>query len=159
MFVFAGHGPERVACEELAKRLGVENLVQFLGTVPHDQVPAVLSASDVFVTTSSLTNMALPTCEALIRGVPVVAYDVGDTGKVVVPDKTGVLVENGNPNRLADALAALINDPKKRDRMGRNARAFARENFTAWEDRIRLEIEIFDRLIAESRSQKVEPAG
>jgi glycosyltransferase involved in cell wall biosynthesis len=150
-FVFAGHGPERPACEALAEQLGVADLVSFLGTIPHDEVPAVMSASDLFVTTSNLTNMAIPTCEALICGVPVVAYDVGDTRKVVVPDETGVLVEDGNPNRLADALAALINEPKKRARLGQNTRKFAREHFTGWDDRIRMEMDIIEGLI-EARS-------
>jgi glycosyltransferase involved in cell wall biosynthesis len=159
IFVFAGHGPERAACEALAKKLGVDNLVQFLGTVPHDEVPAVLSASDFFVTTSNLTNMALPTCEALICGVPVVAYDVGDTGKVVIPDETGVLVEDGNTNRLADALATLINNPDKSKRLGRNARAFAKENFTGWEDRVRTEREIFEELMAAAEHMTENPAG
>ena len=108
----------------------------------------VMSASDIFVSTSDITNMALPTCEALICGVPVVAYDVGDTAKVVIPDETGVLVEDGNPHRLADALAALINDSKKRDRMGQNARKFSREHFTGWDDRIRMEMEIIESLVA-----------
>jgi glycosyltransferase involved in cell wall biosynthesis len=147
-FVIAGHGPERPACEALSRQLGVHDLVSFLGTVPHDDVPAVMSASDVFVSTSNLTNMSIPTCEALICGIPVVAYDVGDTRKVVVPDETGALVEDGNPNRLADALAALINDPKKRSRLGRNARKFAREHFTGWDERIRMEMEIIEGLIA-----------
>jgi glycosyltransferase involved in cell wall biosynthesis len=153
-FVFAGHGPERAACEELASQLGVDDIVSFLGVVPHADVPAVMSAADVFVTTSELTNMAIPTCEALVCGVPVVAYDVGDTAKVVVPDETGVLVENGNPSRLADALAALINEPKKRARLGQNARKFARDNFTSWEDRIRAEMTIIEGLIENRPSNK-----
>jgi glycosyltransferase involved in cell wall biosynthesis len=157
-FVFAGNGPERVPCESLARQLGVDDIVSFLGAVPHAEVPAVMSASDLFVTTSSLSNMAIPTCEALICGVPVVAYDVGDTAKVVIPDRTGILVEDGNPNRLADALAALINDPKKRARLGQNGRLFAREHFTGWEERIGMEMEILERLIAQ-RAATAQKAG
>jgi glycosyltransferase involved in cell wall biosynthesis len=153
-FVFAGHGPERADCEELAKQLGVDDLATFLGTVPHADVPAVLSASDLFVTTSNLTNMAIPTCEALICGVPVVAYDVGDTNKVVVPDETGVLVEDGNPNRLADAIAELINNPKKRARLKQNTRKFAREHFTSWDDRISMEMELIEQLIENAASKR-----
>lgn len=148
-FVFAGHGPERASCEKLAKRLGVGDLVSFLGAVHHDDVPAIMSASDLFVSTSSLTNMAIPTCEALVCGIPVVAYDVGDTQKVVIPDETGLLVEDGNPNRLADALASLINEPKKRARLGQNARKFARDRFTSWEERIQMEMDIIEQLIAD----------
>jgi glycosyltransferase involved in cell wall biosynthesis len=147
-FVFAGQGPEREKCEALAAELGVDNIVSFLGAVPHAEVPAVMSASDVFVTTSDITNMAIPTCEALICGVPVVAYDVGDTQKVVIDGDTGVLVEDGNFNRLADALASLVNDPKKRRRLAQSARKFSRDNFTGWDDRIGMEMGILERLIA-----------
>jgi glycosyltransferase involved in cell wall biosynthesis len=150
LFLFAGHGPERAACEALVQKLGVGDLVQFVGTVPHADVPSLMTASDVFVSTSSLTNMAIPTCEALICGTPVVAYDVGTTRKVVVPDETGLLVENGNHNRLADALASLINDSKMRARLRQNARKFARENFTSWDDRIGMEMKIIEGLIAKS---------
>jgi glycosyltransferase involved in cell wall biosynthesis len=115
-----------------------------------------MSASDLFVTTSNLTNMAIPTCEALICGLPVVAYDVGDTKKVVVPDETGVLVEDGNTNRLADALATLINNPKQLSRLKQNTRKFAREHFTGWDERIRMEMDIIEDLI-ESRSAVTPP--
>jgi glycosyltransferase involved in cell wall biosynthesis len=155
-FVIAGDGPERGECEALARTLGVKDLVTFLGTVPHEDVPAVMSASDLFVTTSNLTNMAIPTCEALICGLPVVAYDVGDTKKVVVPDETGVLVEDGNTNRLADALATLINNPKQLSRLKQNTRKFAREHFTGWDERIRMEMDIIEDLI-ESRSAVTPP--
>jgi glycosyltransferase involved in cell wall biosynthesis len=151
-FVFAGQGPERESCEALAKRLGVDDIVSFLGAVPHAEVPAVMTAADLFVTTSDITNMSIPTCEALICGVPVVAYNVGATDKVVVDDETGVLVEDGNFNRLADALAALINDRKKRNRLGQSARKFSRDNFTGWNDRIKMEMGIIERLIAERSS-------
>jgi glycosyltransferase involved in cell wall biosynthesis len=153
-FVFAGHGSERAECEEMAKQLGVDDLVTFLGAVPHADVPAVMSASDLFVTTSSLTNMAIPTCEALICGLPVVAYDVGDTNKVVVPDETGVLVEDGNPNRLADTIAELINAPKKRARLQQNTRKFAREHFTSCDDRISMEMELIEKLIEDAASKR-----
>jgi glycosyltransferase involved in cell wall biosynthesis len=145
-FVFAGDGPERLPSLALARDLGVAHLVKFVGVVPHADIPKLMAASDLFVATGNLTNMALPTCEALICGVPVVAYDVGDTRKVVIPGETGMLVEDGNTARLADAIAGLVNDPKLRARMGRNARALARERFTGWDQRIAMELDIIGRL-------------
>ncbi len=146
-FVFAGDGPERPACEDLARRLGVSGAARFTGTVQHADVPRVMAASDLFITTSSLTNMAIPTCEAFICGLPAAAYDTGDTNKVVIPGKTGLLVEDGNRTRLADAVAALLDDEDELRRLGENARRFARENFTGWDERIRMELEIINRLI------------
>jgi glycosyltransferase involved in cell wall biosynthesis len=147
LFVFAGDGPERSGCEALAKKLGVAELTAFIGIVPHKTVPQIMAASDLFVTTSNLTNMSIPTCEAFVCGLPVVAYDIGDTNKVVVPGETGVLVEDANNAQLADAIASMINNADERHRLGENARRFARENFTDWDDRIQMELDIINALI------------
>ena len=147
VFVFAGDGPERPACEALARRLGVSDSAVFIGIVPHADVPRIMTASDLFITTSSLTNMAIPTCEAFICGLPAAAYDTGDTNRVVVPGETGLLVEDSNRARLADAVATLLNDEGELKRLGDNARRFARENFTGWDQRIQMELDIINRLI------------
>jgi glycosyltransferase involved in cell wall biosynthesis len=147
-FVFAGDGPERASCEALVKRLGVSAAAQFIGIVPHSDVPRIMAASDLFVTTSSLTNMAIPTCEAFICGLPVAAYDTGDTNKVVLPGETGALAGDGDRDQLADAVVSLLEDEGELKRMGDNARRFARENFTGWDERIRMELDIINRLIS-----------
>ena len=71
----AGDGPMRDELEARCRARGVE--ARFLGTVPHDRVAHVLAAADVLVSTSTLTNMSIPTCEAMVVGTPVVALDVG----------------------------------------------------------------------------------
>jgi glycosyltransferase involved in cell wall biosynthesis len=147
LFVFAGDGPERSNCEDLAKKLGIAAVTDFVGTVPHKEVPQIMSASDFFVTTSSLTNMSIPTCEAFICGLPVVAYDIGDTNKVVIPSETGILVPDADRPRLADAIISMINNEDERCRLGENARNFARENFTGWDERIQMELDIINGLI------------
>jgi glycosyltransferase involved in cell wall biosynthesis len=148
VFVFAGDGELRGRCEALARQLGIEASARFAGTVPHAQVPRLMSAADVFVTTSSLTNMALPTCEALICGVPVVAYDTGDTARVVRPGETGTLVLDGDADALSSAIATLLSDATLRERMSSAARALAREAFTGWEERVEMERALLDGLAA-----------
>lgn len=149
-FVFAGDGPERAACEALARDLGVDDRVRFAGVVPHDDVPALMAASDVFVSTSNLTNKALPTCEAMLCGVPVVAWDVGDTGALVRDGETGALVPDGDIGALARALGTILSDDEGRRRMGAAARRVALESLTGWEERVAMELDIFDRLIADN---------
>jgi glycosyltransferase involved in cell wall biosynthesis len=148
LFVFAGDGPERAESEEAARAAGVAGHVCFTGVVPHDEVPALMAASDVFVSTSNLTNMALPTCEALICGVPVIAYDVGDTARVVRHGETGLLVPDGDVDALAAAVAALLDDAPARARMGQAGRRLARERFTRWDARVDMEVEIVRRIVA-----------
>jgi glycosyltransferase involved in cell wall biosynthesis len=131
-----------------ARAAGVAGHVCFTGVVPHDEVPALMAASDVFVSTSNLTNMALPTCEALICGVPVIAYDVGDTARVVRHGETGLLVPDGDVDALAAAVAALLDDAPARARMGQAGRRLARERFTRWDARVDMEVEIVRRIVA-----------
>jgi glycosyltransferase involved in cell wall biosynthesis len=147
MFVFAGDGPERGACEALARELGVSERIRFIGAVAHDDVPELMAASDLFVSTSNLTNKALPTCEALVCGLPVVAYDVGDTAAVVRPGETGALVGNGDTAGLADAISDLLTDSAARTRLAQAARRVAGQSFTGWDERVAMELEIFDHLI------------
>ncbi len=146
-FIVAGDGVERARCEAAAGDNA--NAIRFLGTVPHDDVPGLLAASDVFVSTSTLTNRALPTCEAMICGVPVVAYDTGDTATVVRPGETGALVADGDVTALADAIELLLESDSARARMGDAARRFAREVFVSWNERIAMEARIVEELLRE----------
>jgi glycosyltransferase involved in cell wall biosynthesis len=147
-FVIAGDGQERTACERAARELGVADRVRFIGTVPHDDVPRLMAASDVFVSTSTLTNRALPTCEAMLCGVPVVVYDTGDTTTVVHDGEDGVVVRDGDVEALAGAVARLLDDDAARARMKENARRQARVSFTSWNDRIGMEMRIIEKLLA-----------
>jgi len=147
LVVFAGDGALRETCERAARDEGVSERVRFLGTVAHDEVPALMSATDLFVSTSTLTNRALPTCEAMICGVPVVAYDTGDTATVIRAGETGVLVPDGNVTALADAIVRLLQHADERARLAAAGRQLARTAFVSWDARIAMEMEIIDALV------------
>ena len=151
IFLFVGDGPERAACEEMVTRLGVADQARFIGATPHAEVPEVMAASDIFVSTSNLTNMAIPTCEAMICGLPVVAFDVGNTRDVVKDGETGYAVEDSDIPALADAIVRLLTDPAARTSMGASGRKLAREKFTGWDERIDTEIEIIRSTIRNFR--------
>lgn len=146
-FVIAGDGPQRPACERTARDAGIGEGVRFLGTIPHDDVPNLMAASDLFVSTSTLTNRALPTCEAMLCGVPVVVYDTGDTRTVVRDGETGAVVADGDVGALSAAIARLLDDSTQRARLAANARRVARTTFTSWEKRIEMEMKIIDGLV------------
>jgi glycosyltransferase involved in cell wall biosynthesis len=139
-----GDGPLRGVLEARCRALGLA--ARFLGTVSHDRVARILAAADVFVSTSTLTNMSIPTCEAMVMGVPVVALDVGGTSEVVRHEETGLLVAEEDRAGLQDAIARLVNDPELRGRLSDRARAFAAQNFMSWDERVAAEITVLDRL-------------
>ena len=91
--------------------------------------------------------MTMPPCEALLCGLPVVAYDVAGTGEVVRDRETGLLAEDGNISQLARKIGLLVNDSSLREDISRNAVLFSREYFLDWEDRIRQELDTLNNII------------
>ena len=146
-FVIAGDGPGKQYLIEKTKTLGLEKRVYFTGAVPYDRVPELLKACDIFAGTSELTNMAMPTCEAMLCGLPVVAYNVAGTSEVVRDGETGLLVENSNIDAFAGKLSLLINDDELRQRLSRKAASFSREYFVDWADRVEQEMKVLKTVV------------
>jgi glycosyltransferase involved in cell wall biosynthesis len=147
-----GDGPLRQSLATRARQAGIE--CEFLGTVSRDEIPHLLDAADVLVSTSILTNMSIPTCEAMVVGTPVIGLDVGGTSEVVRDDETGLLVPEDNPAALAEAIVRICEDSDLRNRLGATARDFAARTFMNWDQRVGAEIETVDRLVQEAQSSR-----
>jgi glycosyltransferase involved in cell wall biosynthesis len=117
--LIVGDGPLRGELEADCRRLGLADRVRFLGA-RHD-VPALLAASDVYVSGSWFEGMSLAMLEAMAQGLPVIATDVGD-GRTLVDASTGVLVAPGDIAALAAAMRLLGADPSARAARGSAAR-------------------------------------
>jgi glycosyltransferase involved in cell wall biosynthesis len=144
--VVGGDGPERARLERETRILGLERKVLFTGVIPHRDVVRFLKASDVFAATNELTNMSLPPCEAILCGVPVVAFDVSGTSEVIRDRETGLLVPNGDVAALAAGLDRLVRDEALRKRLGAQAAAFARGYFVSWGQRIAMDLDVLERI-------------
>jgi glycosyltransferase involved in cell wall biosynthesis len=145
-FVIGGDGPERKRLERETAKLGLERIVLFKGVIPHRDVVYFLKASDIFAATNELTNMSLPPCEAILCGVPVVAFDVSGTSEVVRDGETGLLVKNGDVAEFSKKLGLLIGDDALRKRLGERAAQFGRSYFVSWDARIDMECLVMERL-------------
>src|SRR5439155_14034819 len=117
--------------ETEAKRLVDElGLGEVLHFVPFTQDTAELyRASDVVVAPSQGPELGRPVIEAAASGVPVVASGSRTGGGVVMPGRTGVLVDDFGAETLAGAVAELLRDEEHRLTLGRAARRHAEENF------------------------------
>jgi len=144
--VVVGDGPERDRCERIAHEKGIADHVTFAGVVNHEDIPRYLAASDVFVSTSALTNAAIPTCEAMVCGVPPVVYDVGATSRVVHHEQSGLCVADGDIDGLEHAVSRVLMDDELRHRLADGAEHFARQQFTTWDQRISMELAIIESL-------------
>jgi glycosyltransferase involved in cell wall biosynthesis len=115
-----GDGPTRASVESLARELGIQEQVDFLGN--RDDVASLLATSDVFVLASRSEMLPISILEAMRAGLPVIASDVGGVGEAIAHNENGFLVPSGSVNALAQALADLTNDYALRLRMGQAGR-------------------------------------
>lgn len=127
--LLVGDGPLRKSLEKLAETLGVRQDVVFTGM--RSDVPRALAAMDTFVLSSTEDGAPLALIEAMAAGKAVVVPDTGSFTEVVKPSH-GFLVRPEDPKALASALARILNDHSMREHLGRRARAYAAEHFSAF---------------------------
>jgi len=117
--VIVGDGPLRKELDALAESLGVRERVRFLG-VRHD-VPALMSACDLFVLSSAWEGFGLVVAEAMACGRMVVATDCGGVREVV--GEAGFLVPPRDAQALTEAMGRALRLPdEQRQRLGTAAR-------------------------------------
>jgi len=121
---------ERKMLEERAEKLGIKNRVVFPGYITDDELfKSAYSACDVFVLPSEYEAFGLVLLEAMACEKPCVATNVGGVPEVIEKGKTGVLVEYGKSDQLANAIIDLLGDDSKRKNMGRAGRERVKVNF------------------------------
>jgi glycosyltransferase involved in cell wall biosynthesis len=130
--VVAGGGELLEGFRSQAAAAGVGGRVHFLGRVPHDELPAVLRASDLFVlTTEPPESFGIVLIEAMACGLPAVATDYPGV-RAVVDGDTGILIPAGDSAAAAKALDRLDDmGTDGRGRLGAAGRAKA-ERLWAW---------------------------
>jgi len=126
--VLIGDGPEDNTLRQLARDLGIDARVRFLGL--RQDVRELLPAFDVFANSSVHEGVSLTILEAMATALPVVATRVGGTPEVVEDGRTGVLVPSRMPEALALALNTLAASPSWRAELGAAAYRRAAERFT-----------------------------
>jgi len=132
-FVIAGvdtspDGATRKELIQLVKHLKLEDRVHLLGWL--DDAENLLCALDVFVSASETESFGLSIVEAMASGTAVVATRTDGAQEVVEDGITGVLVNIGNIEELADAIVRLLQDKKLRQDMSERSQAAAKMRFT-----------------------------
>ena len=125
--LFVGDGPDRPACEALARELGVEAAVRFLGK--QEPVEEILSVADVMLLPSESETFGLAALEAMACAVPVVSTDAGGLPEVNVEGVTGFLCPVGDVAAMAQATRRLLDDEPLRLQMAHAARTRAVDVF------------------------------
>lgn len=124
LLLVIGDGPERAACEELTRSLGMSRHVRFLGQ--RSDVPRLLSAIDLVLMPSQSEGLGLAAIEALAAACPVIAFAAGGLPDVVTDGLNGRLVPAGDCQAFASAVIETLCDPGQRFSYARGAASSAR---------------------------------
>jgi glycosyltransferase involved in cell wall biosynthesis len=129
-------------------RLHLGDHVELTGRVPDETVAAVLSTADVGLSPdpkNPLNDVSTmnKTMEYMAFGLPVVAFDLRET-RVSAGD-AAVYAEPNRVDRFAEAVVELVDDPQRREQMGRLGRRRV-ERELAWHHQSRGYLAVFDEL-------------
>lgn len=125
--LIVGHGPEEGALRQVARSLGIEGSVRFLGS--RDDVPVVLRASDIGVLSSDSESSSNSLVEYMAAGLPVVCTDAGGAREVVSDGKNGYIVPRRAAALMARHLVSMIRDGHAAE-MGRRGRERVVERYS-----------------------------
>lgn len=110
--------------EQLVDRLGISDHVRFVHGLSDDALVELMGSAEVACVPSLYEGFSLPTAELMACATPLVVSRAGAIPEVVGPDgECADLVEPGDVEALRAAVAALLDDPERRDRMGTAGRA------------------------------------
>jgi len=139
----AGDGPWRAHYERRARSLG--SSVRFLGRVFDDR-PLHYATSDLYLCPTNRASFGVTLLEAMACGTPLLVSDNVGFRSVLRDGAEAQIVPNDDPRTWADSIVTLIEDPARRDTMGRAGLAKAAEY--AWPRVADQTLALYERVLA-----------
>ncbi|HEY4051191.1 MAG TPA: glycosyltransferase [Acidobacteriaceae bacterium] len=147
----AGCGSDQSKMERLTRSLGLTSRVEFLGRIPHEDMPALFQRCDAFLFTSLRDSFGSVVLEAMAHGLPIVTLNHQGM-RAFVPEDASIKVPVKTPKQIirdfAVAIEALVSNPDFLRKMSEAAHAFA--NQQTWTHRAEMMNEIYLDLVSRS---------
>lgn len=144
--IFAGDGSVKGELEQQAAELDLLPLVDFVGWVEPDQVPALLNSVTMVLMPSRHEGLPVVAVQAAMMARPIVAARVAGLDELVIHERTGLLVDPEDSAGLAEAIAFLLDHPQTAQEMGEAARRLTEQTFD-WQRTVAAYDEIYQRLV------------
>jgi len=136
-----GEGREERNLKGLARALGIQDRVRFLGAMPQEDLAAYYRAADALVLASSREGWPNVLLEAMACGTPVVATRVGGTPEIVAAPEAGVLANERSEHGIEEALRRLFQNYPDRKLTRRYAERFG------WDETTRGQLQLFEGVL------------
>lgn len=105
--------------EEMVEELELKADVHFLGN--RNDIPELLSKSDLFILPSRFEGMPISLLEAMASGLPVIASNISGSNDLIINEQNGLLFENENHIELAEKIIYFYNNREKMQELAYNA--------------------------------------
>ena len=133
--VLGGEGPLKNDLIELAKSLGLENHIQFVGFIAEEKLADYYRMADLFVLpTRELEGFGLVTLEAMACGVPVLGTPVGGTPEILGKFDPSFLFADTSPDTMAAHILKkhqiMKENPKEWSDLSRRCRNFVEDHYS-----------------------------
>lgn len=149
-FVVVGEGSLRSRLEGLIHELGLGTSIVLVGQ--RKDMPGVYASLDLFVLASIDEGMPMTILEALALGKPVIATAVGAVEKLVISEKTGLLVQPRDIPALRDAMLRCLRDQSFAQTLGENGQEHVQTSFSA-QGMARKYMELYERVQAQQKTK------
>ena len=108
----------------------ISSQVIFTGSLPQQELLPYYQNADLVINPSLSEAFGMSLIEAMATATPVIATNIGGMPEIVEHDRTGLVVEPGNPKALADAICKVISNPAKARIMGDTGRKKVLQHYT-----------------------------
>ena len=134
---FLGFGGENL--QEYCRRIGIENLIEFVGAVSLEERLGFFEKADIFALPTYAEAMPISVIEAMAAGLPVVSTTVGGIPELIEDDGDGFLFTPGDSAALAEKISILASNKDLRIRIGQKARqkVYEQMNFSQYTNKLR----------------------
>jgi glycosyltransferase involved in cell wall biosynthesis len=149
-----GDGPDRAKLERLARELGVEDQVRFLGNQP--RAIELMGSARVYAHAATIENLPMVLIEAMSCGLPILAPNAGGIPDLIEDGRSGCFWSVDDIRASGDLLIRILNDPSALEALGRAGKARFDERFEMSRVAVRLERFISQR---GKQSSLKRPAG
>jgi len=148
ILVIVGDGAQKRHLEALCQKLDIHPNVRFLGWLPYEDIPLILSLASVLVYPSVNEGVTTVVLEAMSMAKPVVVTNAGCIPDVVQDGQTGFVVKTRNVPQLADAVLSILSDKKLAFLMGRHGRRLIQEKYS-WNIIAKQHLKVYEEALLE----------
>jgi len=113
----------------LIRNLDLKNHIKFIGKLQHDKVLQEYSNYNILLVPSIWDAFGVIVIESMSQGVPVIASKVGGIPELIKNEETGLLVTQGNPEEMAEAIKKLVHNPSLYEKISSNGIKRVREQY------------------------------